>query len=139
MALLACYYTTITNPQTLLTTADKFFITSSFRKRTTRSPISLKTFSRLASSSCCKNKDEFGRMKDELPSTNRTRIRVRHSFIREKIRGWSFHPTYSRTIPTKRYAVFSAGVMSRRLSPFSVFENGEMSEGQRGRVEVFLL
>ena len=35
--------------------------------------------------------------------------------------------------------IFSAGVMSRRLSPFSFFENGEMSEGQRGRVEVFLL
>src|SRR3990172_7721410 len=29
--------------------------------------------------------------------------------------------------------IFSAGVMSRRLSPFSFFENGEMSEGQRGR------
>ncbi|MBV6397198.1 MAG: hypothetical protein HFACDABA_02806 [Anaerolineales bacterium] len=25
----------------------------------------------------------------------------------------------------------------RRLSPFSLFDNGEMSEGQRGRVEVF--
>ena len=33
----------------------KFFITSSFPKRTILSPISLKTFSRLASSSCCKS------------------------------------------------------------------------------------
>lgn len=30
------------------------------------------------------------------------------------------------------YKIFSAGVISRRLSLFSLFENGEMSEGQRG-------
>lgn len=30
------------------------------------------------------------------------------------------------------HRIFSANIISRRLSPFSLFANGEMSEGQRG-------
>src|SRR3972149_3309523 len=72
--------------------------------------------------SCRKSKDEFRRMKDEVPSTNGKRIHELGAVIRvfvEKIRGWSFRPTCSRVIPATRFASFRRESCRAAFSPFS--------------------